>query len=165
MPQHPSEITNYISETHHAADCVIPGAGAFEIAAYEALQKVKLTVPGRARLGIQARRRSPDQATPTPSQAYADALLIIPKVLAQNAGFDAQDTIVKLQQAHQATGEFVGVDLSTGEAIIPAEEGILDNYRVKRHIVHSWCGYLGDVRLAHDAAARSLPATCCWWTR
>ena len=42
-----------------------------------------MTVPGRARLGIQA---------------YADALLIIPKVLAQNAGFDAQDTIVKLQQ-------------------------------------------------------------------
>ena len=59
-------------------------------------------------------------------------------MLAQNAGFDAQDTIVKLQQAHQTTGEFVGVDLSTGEAIIPQDEGILDNYRVMRHIVHSW---------------------------
>jgi T-complex protein 1 subunit zeta len=70
-------------------------------------------------------------------QAYADALLVIPKVLSQNAGFDAQDTIVKLQQAHQTTGEFVGVDLSTGEAIIPDDEGIFDNYRVKRHIIHS----------------------------
>ena len=31
-------------------------------------------------------------------QAYADAKLVIPKVLAQNAGFDPQDSIVKMQQ-------------------------------------------------------------------
>lgn len=61
---------------------VVPGAGAFEIAAHRALIKFKSTVKGRARLGVQA---------------FADALLIIPKVLAVNAGFDSQDTIVKLQ--------------------------------------------------------------------
>jgi len=120
-------------------NCVIPGAGAFEIAASEALQKLKVTVPGRARLGIQA---------------YADALLIIPKVLASNAGFDAQDTIVKLQQAHQATGEFVGVDLTTGEAIIPADEGILDNYKVKRHIIHS-CTVIASNLLLVDEVMRA----------
>lgn len=30
-------------------------------------------------------------------QAYADALLVIPKTLAQNSGYDPQETIVKLQ--------------------------------------------------------------------
>lgn len=30
-------------------------------------------------------------------QAYADALLIIPKTLAQNGGFDVQDVVVALQ--------------------------------------------------------------------
>ena len=30
-------------------------------------------------------------------KAYADALLVIPKLLAQNSGFDPQETIVKLQ--------------------------------------------------------------------
>lgn len=30
-------------------------------------------------------------------QAYADALLVIPKILAQNSGYDPQETIVKLQ--------------------------------------------------------------------
>ena len=35
-------------------------------------------------------------------QAYADALLIIPKVLAQNSGFDPQESIVKLQ-VHEIT--------------------------------------------------------------
>jgi chaperonin GroEL (HSP60 family) len=30
-------------------------------------------------------------------QAFADALLIIPKTLAQNGGFDVQDVVVALQ--------------------------------------------------------------------
>ena len=30
-------------------------------------------------------------------QAFAEALMIIPKVLAQNSGFDPQESIVKLQ--------------------------------------------------------------------
>lgn len=33
------------------SDCVLPGAGAFEIAAYQELMKFKDTVKGRARLG------------------------------------------------------------------------------------------------------------------
>ena len=45
--------------------CVVPGAGAYEVATHIALKKYLETVKGRARLGIQA---------------YADGLLIIPKV-------------------------------------------------------------------------------------
>lgn len=47
-------------------------------------------------------------------QAYADALLVIPKVLAQNSGMDQQDTIVKLQEEYAALGKPVGLDLVTG---------------------------------------------------
>lgn len=47
------------------AGCVVPGAGAVEVAIAEALVNYKHRVQGRARLGIQA---------------FADALLIIPKV-------------------------------------------------------------------------------------
>merc|ERR1739844_337589 len=43
---------------------VVPGAGAFEIAVYSALAEFKKTIKGRARLGVQA---------------YANALLVIPK--------------------------------------------------------------------------------------
>merc|ERR1711973_644375 len=35
-------------------NCVLPGAGAFEIAAYQELMKYKDSVKGRARLGVQA---------------------------------------------------------------------------------------------------------------
>merc|ERR1711990_485510 len=56
--------------------CVVPGAGAYEVACHAVLKKHLETVKGKARLGIQA---------------YADGLMIIPKVLATNAGYDSQD--------------------------------------------------------------------------
>ena len=52
------------------------------MALYRHLIKFKETVKGRARMGVQA---------------YADSMLIIPKVLARNAGFDSQDVIVSLE--------------------------------------------------------------------
>jgi len=102
---------------------VVPGAGAFEIAAYNALQSYKNEVKGRPRLGVQA---------------FAEALLIIPKVLAQNAGFDSQDTIVKLQEESKKGGDHViGLDLETGEAFLPGDAGIRDNYIVKKQMLNS----------------------------
>jgi len=51
----------------------------------------------------------------TGMQAYADALLIIPKVLAQNSGMDQQEIIVKLQEEYRSAGQPVGLDISTGK--------------------------------------------------
>ncbi|GAA6077431.1 T-complex protein 1 subunit zeta, partial [Tachysurus ichikawai] len=78
--------------------CVVPGAGAVEVAIADALVKHKSKVKGRAQLGVQA---------------FADALLIIPKVLAQNSGYDAQETLVKLQTEFKESGQLIGVDLNT----------------------------------------------------
>uniref|UniRef100_A0A669F6M1 Chaperonin containing TCP1, subunit 6A (zeta 1) n=1 Tax=Oreochromis niloticus TaxID=8128 RepID=A0A669F6M1_ORENI len=79
---------------------VVSGAGAFEVAVADALVKHKPNVKGRAQLGVQA---------------FADALLVIPKVLAQNSGYDPQETLLKLQTEYKESGQLVGVDLSTGE--------------------------------------------------
>ncbi len=49
-------------------------------------------------------------------QAYADSLLVIPKTLAVNAGLDAQETIVKLQEEYAAAGQAVGLDITSGAA-------------------------------------------------
>lgn len=102
--------------------CVIPGAGAFEIVAHQALTQYKDQVKGRARLGVQA---------------FAEALLIIPKAIAQNAGHDQQETIVKLQHEYATTKIPVGIDITTGEAMEPKSLGIFDNYRVKKQLIHS----------------------------
>ncbi|KAJ3300343.1 T-complex protein 1 subunit zeta [Borealophlyctis nickersoniae] len=117
---------------------VVPGAGAFQIALAAHLQKFKDTVKGRARLGVQA---------------FADAMLVIPKVLAQNGGFDVQDAIVSLQEEH-AAGHIVGIDLSTGEPLDPMAEGIWDNYRVHRQMLHS-CSVIASNFLLVDEMMRA----------
>ncbi|XP_026333193.1 T-complex protein 1 subunit zeta [Hyposmocoma kahamanoa] len=119
--------------------CVIPGAGAFEIKANQELLKYKDTVKGKARLGIQA---------------YAEALLIIPKTLAINSGYDAQDTIVKLQEESRLSPDPVGLDLSTGEAIKPVDLGIIDNYIVKKQILNS-CSVIASNLLLVDEIMRA----------
>ncbi|XP_004684959.1 PREDICTED: T-complex protein 1 subunit zeta-2 isoform X2 [Condylura cristata] len=102
--------------------CVVPGAGAVEVAIAEALVTYKHSIQGRARLGVQA---------------FADALLIIPKVLAQNSGYDLQETLVKVQAEHLESKQPVGIDLNTGEPMIAAEAGVWDNYCVKKQLLHS----------------------------
>lgn len=58
---------------------VVPGAGAFQVACAAHLtgEAMRKQVKGKARTGVQA---------------FADALLIIPKTLASNAGYDIQDS-------------------------------------------------------------------------
>ncbi|XP_011794028.1 PREDICTED: T-complex protein 1 subunit zeta [Colobus angolensis palliatus] len=58
-------------------------------------------------------------------------------VLAQNSGFDLQETLVKIQAEHSESGQLVGVDLNTGEPMVAAEVGVWDNYCVKKQLLHS----------------------------
>eukprot|EP00004_Rigifila_ramosa_P025475 TRINITY_DN7620_c0_g1_i1.p1 TRINITY_DN7620_c0_g1~~TRINITY_DN7620_c0_g1_i1.p1 ORF type:complete len:540 (+),score=142.41 TRINITY_DN7620_c0_g1_i1:210-1622(+) len=101
--------------------CVVPGAGAVEVAINNRLLDSLSEVQGRARLGVLA---------------YAESVLVIPKTLAQNSGFDAQDKIIALQEEHQG-GNVVGLDLDTGDAIDPQVEGIFDSYLAKRQMLQS----------------------------
>ncbi|XP_006891119.1 PREDICTED: T-complex protein 1 subunit zeta-2 [Elephantulus edwardii] len=102
--------------------CVVPGAGAVEVAIAESLAAHKHRVKGRARLGVQA---------------FAEALLIIPKALAQNAGYDEQETLLKVQAEHSESKQLVGIDLNTGKPMVAADAGIWDNYCVKKQLLHS----------------------------
>ncbi|KAJ7076382.1 chaperonin Cpn60/TCP-1 family [Mycena belliarum] len=118
---------------------LIPGAGAFEVACSGHLvDKVKKSAKGRVKMGVQA---------------FADALLIIPKTLAQNGNFDVQNAIVALQD-EQAEGNIVGIDLVTGEPFDPTVEGIWDNYRVKRQMLHS-CSVIAVNLLSTDEILRA----------
>ena len=101
---------------------LVPGAGAFEVAASaHLLDNVRRSAKGRAKLGVEA---------------FAKALLVIPKTLANNAGLDIQDAVVMLQD-ECAEGHVVGLDTQTGETMDPQSVGVWDNYRVKRQMIHS----------------------------
>merc|ERR1719211_186774 len=118
--------------------CVVPGAGAFEVACHAALKRFLETVKGKARLGIQA---------------YADGLMVIPKTLATNAGYDSLEVMVKLLEEAR-DGASVGMDCDTGEACIPKDKGIYDNYRVKRQMVNS-CTVIASNLLLVDEIMRA----------
>ncbi|KAK8796856.1 hypothetical protein WA538_004398 [Blastocystis sp. DL] len=99
---------------------LVPGAGAFELAACTRLKEFAETVEGKAKLGVRA---------------FADALLVIPKTLAENSGFDVMDTILSVQDEIKKENMKGGLDVITGKALLPSIEGIWDNYRVKRQFI------------------------------
>lgn len=111
--------------------CLVPGAGAYEVGLAAELERYKLSVDGKAQLGVQA---------------YADAVAIIPKILAFNSGFDQQEVMIKLigeynklnKDPKAATIIPVGIDLDNGEPMNPTEVGVFDNFRVKKQLIYSW---------------------------
>jgi len=127
---------------------VVPGAGAFELAANRALQKTAGEQKGCSRLGVLA---------------FAEALLVVPKVLAQNAGHDPQDVLVRLQEEAEASGgasvtpeTAVGLDLSSGQACRPTEMGIHDNIAVKRQMINSCAVIAGNLLLVDEIMRAGL---------
>lgn len=99
-------------------DCVIPGAGAFEIGCHTHLTDyARDEVNGKQYLGVKV---------------FAEALLYIPKCLSENAGQDSQTAIINCVKKTRETKSLMGIDLSNGEAINPLLHGIVDNFCVKK---------------------------------
>ena len=101
---------------------VVPGAGAFEVALHDHLMKFSDSgITGKQKLGVRA---------------YAEALLVIPKTLAENSGHDVQQSIIEVQEAFRkcTPGTYAGLDIETGAACDPAARGILDNVNVKKSL-------------------------------
>jgi T-complex protein 1 subunit zeta len=117
---------------------VVRGGGACEVALAEELLAYAATVPGRPRLGVEV---------------LAHALLVIPKTLARNAGFDATDAVLELRQ-HPG----MGLDLHTGKAVDVRVDGILDLYRVKRQILHSATVLAQQLLLVDEVLRATGPA-------
>lgn len=109
----------------YEAKCVIAGAGAFEVACHEHLMKFADEMSGKQKIGVRA---------------YADALLVTPKTLAENSGLDVQASLIALQEASRKArkeGKWVGLRLETGDVFDPVAFGVLDNYIVKKSLVES----------------------------
>lgn len=95
----------------------LPGAGAFEVACHNHLVDLKDKVQGKVKLGVQA---------------FAESMLVIPKILAENSGYDVQDALITLIDKQKETGKPTGLDVETIGTIDPESQAVLDNYCVKR---------------------------------
>jgi thermosome len=102
---------------------VVPGAGATEIAVANYVRNESASVEGRKQLAVDA---------------FADAIDVIPRTLAENTGMDSIDALVDLRAEHDS-GTKAGV-ISEGQTGIvedPIDYGVLDPAAVKREAVQS----------------------------
>ncbi|MFA5861986.1 MAG: thermosome subunit beta [Candidatus Thermoplasmatota archaeon] len=101
---------------------VVAGGGAPEIELALQLRKYAASVGGRAQLAIEA---------------FANAMEIIPRTLAENAGLDAINSLVDLRQAHEQGHKTHGLNVYTGKVEDMIKDGVVEPLRVKTQAVGS----------------------------
>lgn len=98
--------------------CFVAGAGATEIELAHQLQQFGATVPGLDQYAVLK---------------FAEALEVVPKILAENAGHSYVDVITAMYAAHQKGDKTMGVDVDGGNLLCDASEaGIYDHEDTKR---------------------------------
>merc|ERR1712187_88351 len=118
------ELERAIDNAVNVVRCVakdpafVPGAGATEIELAHQLQQFGSSVPGLDQYAVLK---------------FAEALEVVPKVLADNAGHSYVDVITAMYAAHQKSEKSSGVEVDSGELLCNAtEKGILDHEDTKR---------------------------------
>ncbi len=100
----------------------VPGGGATEIRLAMKLREYAPSVGGREQLAIEK---------------FADALEIIPRTLAENAGLDAIDIMMKLKAEHQKGNHYAGVDVFEGAIGDMVAKKVIEPLRVKKQALES----------------------------
>ena len=102
---------------------IVPGGGAIEIEIAKELRKYATTVGGREQLAVEA---------------FADAVEVIPRTLAENAGLEPIDILVELRQVHdKANGKFMGINIFTGKLQDSIANGVIEPIMVKEQAIKS----------------------------
>ena len=102
---------------------IVAGGGVPEIEVAKGLREYADTVGGREALAVDA---------------FADAIEIIPRTLAENAGLDPIDILVQLRAAHEKKGDKeIGIDVISGKVTNTLKLGIVEPLRVKTQAIKS----------------------------
>ncbi|MDP3065307.1 MAG: thermosome subunit alpha [Methanobacteriaceae archaeon] len=100
---------------------VVAGGGAAEISIARGLKEYADTISGREQLAVTA---------------FAEALEVVPKTLAENAGMDSIDALVDLRAAHEKS-LYMGLDVFKGEVTDMYRAGVIEPHRVKKQAIQS----------------------------
>lgn len=102
---------------------MVAGGGSVEMEMSKAVRGYAAQVGGREQLAIEA---------------FADALEIIPRTLADNAGLDILDTMVAMKTAHaKKEGAYMGVNVYDEGVIDMMGEGVVEPTVVKEQAIKS----------------------------
>src|SRR5208283_2984827 len=102
---------------------IVPGGGAVEVEIAKELRKYATKVGGREQLAVEA---------------FADAVEVIPRTLAENAGLEPIDILVELRQRHDAAeGKNIGINVFTGKLQDSVANGVIEPIVVKEQAIKS----------------------------
>ncbi len=122
----------------------ITGGGSIEIEMAKKLRAYAINVGGREQLAIEA---------------FAETLESIPKILADNAGYDPIDILVELRAQHNTEkNKYFGIDVFTGKIVDMKELGILDPLLVKLQALKSATEATSMILKIDDVVAAKLIA-------
>ncbi len=101
---------------------VVAGGGSTEVEVSKQLRSYATKLSGREQLAVNA---------------FANALEIIPRTLAENAGLDPIDLLTELKAAHDKDKKWHGVDVFTGKVVDSWKEGVIEPLKIKVQAIQS----------------------------
>lgn len=124
----------------------VTGGGSSEIELSLRLANFAASIGGREQLAIEA---------------FAEAMESIPRALAENAGLDAIDVVIKLKSAHEKKtkkAKAMGVNLANGEPINMLDENVIEPLRCKTQAVKAAAEVANMILRIDDViASKSAP--------
>ena len=101
---------------------LVAGGGAPEIEVALQLQDYAASLSGREQLAVKA---------------FAEALEVVPRTLAENAGLDPIDMLVELRSHHEKGITTAGLNVYLGEVIDMWEAGVVEPLRIKTQAINA----------------------------
>ncbi|MDP4012126.1 MAG: thermosome subunit beta [Candidatus Nanoarchaeia archaeon] len=101
---------------------VVAGAGAPEVELARNLRLFSNQLSGREQLAVLA---------------FADAVEIIPRTLAENAGFDPIDLLTDMKNKHDKGQKWAGIDSFTGKVVDAWKAGVIEPLKIKTQAIKS----------------------------
>ena len=101
---------------------VVAGAGSTETELAKQLRKFAESLSGREQLAVAN---------------FAEAIEVIPRTLAENAGLDPIDVLTELRAAHDKKQKWAGIDVFTGKVIDAWQKGIIEPLKIKTQAISS----------------------------
>jgi thermosome len=122
---------------------IVAGGGAVEVEVAKDLRGYATKVGGREQLAVEA---------------FADAIEIVPKTLAENAGLEAIDIIVDLRACHEKPeGQNMGINVFSGKTENTYDKGIVEPLVVKEQAIKSAAESASMILRIDDVIASTKP--------
>lgn len=99
---------------------IVYGGGCSEVLMANAVSRLAATIAGKESKAVEA---------------FAHALMQLPTIIADNAGYDSSELVSQLRAAHTAGNQTFGLDMNAAKIGCMAKLGITESFKVKKHVL------------------------------